>query len=131
MKRYSLQLKNDTKQSLESLVALYEGTGELVLTYGDLAEPKRFAKAMLARFKEHQVYNLFEEEAEKVLIRDYVLWGLNEKARMLCFLEIKDDTYLKEHGLELETISSFHLHWDNHSGFKIKWPKDAKQALKD
>lgn len=129
MKRYSLHLKNDpSEQNLETLVALHQSATEIVLTYGDLAEPKRFAKTMLARFKAMAVYHLREEASELSPRKDYLLVGINEKARMLCFRETNNATQLEKQEPWLETVRSFHLHWDNHSGFKVKWPPET-QAL--
>lgn len=120
MKRFSFSLNHKDSIALETLVALHESPQEIILTYGDLSEPKVFAKAMLERCQTLQAYYLWEESSTPTP-KEYILLGLNDKARILCFVERGNDAWLNEHKLELLAPKSFHLSWDKLAGFKIKW----------
>ncbi len=119
MKRYKLYLAaKPDQEALESLVALHEGNKQIILTYGDLYDPKAFTKILLKHCQTPEVYKL---EDENLKANTYILLGINDKARMLCLKEQNSTDTLELKSEELLYPRSFHLSWDKSLGFKVEW----------
>lgn len=125
MKRYKLFLAaKPDQEALESLVALHEGKQQIILTYGDLYDPKAFTKTLLKYCQTPEVYRL-EDENPKVSTspkaNTYMLLGINDKARILCLKEQNSTDTLELQNEALIHPRSFHLSWDKSLGFKVEW----------
>ena len=123
MKRYKLYLAaKPNQEALESLVALHEGKQQIIPTYGDLYDPKTFTNTLLSHCKIPEVYTLKDENPNaNPSSNSYLLLGINDKARMLCFKEQNSTDTLELHNEALVHPRSFHLSWDKSLGFKVDW----------
>jgi len=125
MKRYKLFLAvKPDQEALESLVALHEGNKQIILTYGDLYDPKAFTKILLKHCQTPEVYRLEDENSKantSPKANTYMLLGINDKARMLCLKEQDSTDTLELKSEELLYPRSFHLSWDKSLGFKVEW----------
>ncbi len=125
MKRYKLFLAAKPEQeALESLVALHEGNKQIILTYGDLYDPKQFASILLNHCTSLEAYKLQDENPKTKATakpETYILVGINDKARMLCLREQDSKDTLELQKEDLLNPRSFHLSWDKHLGFEVEW----------
>ena len=124
MKRYYLHQKEDPDANfIADLGILHESHRKIIVTYAHLNEPSRFIQTLKENCQKTQRYHLTKEHSlpTKTILKDYLVLGINDVAKMIYFTEIGDAKWLAEYKLELLAPRSFYLNWNKNDEFVVEW----------
>ena len=124
LKRFFLHKKEDTYASpISGLGVLYESHRTIIVTYAHHNEPVRFGNTLKANCQIMQRYHLTKEHrlSNLTIHKDYLVFGINDVAKMIYFAEFGGTQWLAKHQLELLEPRSFYLNWSKDNKFFVEW----------